>query len=116
MIADIDRQVAQLYGMIMTGESKTETSRCVFIIDDKQILRAMIYYPLSLGRNMDEILRSILALQTTDKEGVATPANWHPGDKVIVPPANTQELAEVRIRDSSIECVDWYFCKKDIKG
>ena len=116
VIADIDRKVAQLYGMIMTGESKTETSRCVFIIDDKQILRAMIYYPLSLGRNMDEIIRVIQALQTTDKEGVATPANWLPGDKVIIPPANTQELAEVRTHDNTIECVDWYFCQKKLKG
>src|SRR4030042_1713299 len=80
--------------MIMPGESKTETSRAVCVIDDKQIIRAIIYYPLSTGRNMDEILRLIQALQTTDKYGVACPANWRPGDKVIVPPPKTQEMAE----------------------
>ncbi|MBN1223764.1 MAG: peroxiredoxin [Candidatus Aminicenantes bacterium] len=114
IIADLNKEVASKYGMIMPGESKTETSRCVFVIDDKQILRAMIYYPLSTGRNMDEMLRLIQALQTTDKHGVATPANWRPGDKVIVPPPNTQEMAEERVKDSSFECKDWYFCKKDL--
>jgi peroxiredoxin (alkyl hydroperoxide reductase subunit C) len=106
--------VATKYGMLMPGESKTETSRCVFVIDDKQIIRAMIYYPLSTGRNMDEIMRLIQALQTTDKHGVATPANWRPGDKVIVPPPNTQEMAEERMKDKGVECKDWYFCKKNL--
>jgi peroxiredoxin (alkyl hydroperoxide reductase subunit C) len=115
VIADLDRKVASLYGMIMPGESKTETSRCVFIIDDKQVLRAMIYYPLTTGRNMEEILRVVEALQTSDKHGVATPANWRPGDKVIVPPANTQELAEQRTKDAALECKDWYFCMKELK-
>ena len=115
IIADLNKDVATLYGMIMPGESKTETSRCVFVIDDKQIIRAMIYYPLSTGRNMDEIIRVIQALQTTDKHGVATPANWRPGDKVIVPPPNTQEMAEARVKEAGLECKDWYFCKKELK-
>jgi peroxiredoxin (alkyl hydroperoxide reductase subunit C) len=115
VIADLDRKVATLYGMVMPGESKTETSRCVFIIDDKQVLRAMVYYPLTTGRNMDEILRVIQALQTTDKNGVATPANWRPGEKVIIPPAATQELAEQRVKDKNVECRDWYFCMKELK-
>ena len=114
IIADLNKEVATLYGMIMPGESKTETSRCVFVIDDKQIIRAMIYYPLSTGRNMDEIIRLIQALQTTDKHGVATPANWRPGDKVIVPPPNTQEKAEERVKESGMDCKDWYFCKKEL--
>jgi peroxiredoxin (alkyl hydroperoxide reductase subunit C) len=114
IIADLNKEVATLYGMVMPGESKTETSRCVFVIDDKQIIRAMIYYPLSTGRNMDEILRLIQALQTTDKHGVATPANWRPGDKVIVPPPNTQEMAEERVKEKAFECKDWYFCKKTL--
>jgi peroxiredoxin (alkyl hydroperoxide reductase subunit C) len=114
VIADLDMKVAKAYGMIHEGESTTETSRAVFIIDDKQILRAMIYYPLSTGRNMDEILRVVTALQTSDQHGVATPANWQLGEKVIVPPANTQELAEERVADKSLECTDWYFCKKEI--
>lgn len=114
IIADLNKDVASLYGMVMPGESKTETSRCVFVIDDKQIIRAMIYYPLSTGRNMDEILRLIQALQTTDAHGVATPANWRPGDKVIVPPPNTQEKAEERVKESGVDCKDWYFCKKEL--
>ena len=116
VIADLDRNVATKYGMVMPGESKTETSRCVFIIDDKQVLRAMIYYPLTTGRNMDEILRVIQALQTSDAHGVATPANWRPGDKVILPPPKTQDDAEIRVKDASVECKDWYFCKKTLKG
>jgi peroxiredoxin (alkyl hydroperoxide reductase subunit C) len=115
IIADLNKEVATLYGMIMPGESKTETSRCVFVIDDKQIIRAIIYYPLSTGRNMDEILRLIQALQTTDQHGVATPANWRPGDKVIVSPPKTQEGAEERIKEKGVDCKDWYFCKKDLK-
>jgi peroxiredoxin (alkyl hydroperoxide reductase subunit C) len=115
IIADLNKEVATKYGMIMPGESKTETSRCVFVIDPKQIVRAIVYYPLTTGRNMDEILRLIQALQTTDEHGVATPANWKPGDKVIVPPPNTQEMAEERVKDRQVECKDWYFCKKDLK-
>ena len=114
VIADLNKDVATLYGMVMPGESKTETSRCVFVIDDKQIVRAMIYYPLSTGRNMDEMLRLIQALQTVDKHGVATPANWRPGDKVIVPPPKTQEMAEERVKEKGMECKDWYFCKKNL--
>ena len=114
VIADLNKEVAMKYGMIMPGESKTETSRCVFVIDEKQILRAMIYYPLTTGRNMDEILRLIQALQTSDKNGVATPANWRPGDKVIIPPPKTVEMAAERVKDSKYECTDWYLCKKQL--
>jgi peroxiredoxin (alkyl hydroperoxide reductase subunit C) len=114
IIADLNKEVATKYGMVMPGESSTETSRCVFVIDDKQIVRAMIYYPLSTGRNMDEILRLIQALQTVDEHGVATPANWRPGDKVIVPPPKTQEMAEERVEEKGVECKDWYFCKKNL--
>ena len=114
IIADLDRKVATAFGMVMPGESKTETSRCVFVIDPKGILRAMIYYPLSLGRNMDEILRVIDALQTADANGVATPANWRPGDKVVLPAPNTIELAEERVAETGVECVDWYLCKKEL--
>jgi len=113
VIADLNKDVAGKYGMLMPGESKTETSRCVFFIDPKGILRAMIYYPLSLGRNMQEILRVIDALQTATANGVATPANWVPGDKVIVPAPNTQEGAEERMK-AGYECTDWYLCKKQL--
>lgn len=114
IIADLNKEVAVKYGMLMPEGNSTETSRAVFIIDDKQIVRAIIYYPLSTGRNMEEILRVVKALQTTDAHGVATPANWNPGDKVIVPPAKTQEAAEERMKDKTLECVDWYFCKKSL--
>jgi peroxiredoxin 2/4 len=113
VIADLNKEVASLYGMIMPGESKTETSRCVFVIDPNGLLRAMIYYPLTTGRNMEEILRLIDALQVTDQHGVATPANWRPGQKVIVPPPKTTEAAEERMQ-AGFECKDWYFCKKEL--
>lgn len=114
VIADLSMEIAQKYGMIMPDESSTEASRAVFVIDDKQVVRAIIYYPLSTGRNMQEILRLVKALQTTDAHEIATPANWVDGDKVIIPPAKTDELAEQRVNDDSIECVDWYYCKKQL--
>jgi len=113
IIADLSKEVSLAYGMVHPGQSKTETVRCVFIIDDKQIIRTILYYPLSTGRNMQEILRIVDALQTTDANGVATPANWKPGDKVVVPAPNTQEGAEERVKQG-YECVDWYLCKKTL--
>jgi len=113
IIADLNKEVCQAYGMIQPGESKTETARCVFFIDPNQILRTMLYYPLTTGRNMDEIVRIVQALQTTDEHKVATPANWRPGDKVVVPAPNTQEMAEERLKQG-YECVDWYLCKKKL--
>jgi peroxiredoxin (alkyl hydroperoxide reductase subunit C) len=113
VIADLNKEVAVLYGMIHPSQSATVTVRCVFVIDDKQVVRAIIYYPLTTGRNMDEIVRLIDALQTTDKFKVATPANWRPGDKVIVPPPSTQQMAEDRLKEG-YECKDWYFCKKKV--
>lgn len=114
VIADLDMNVARKYGMIMPEESSTEASRAVFVIDDKQVVRAIIYYPLSTGRNMDEMVRLVTALQATDKHSIATPADWKKGDKVIVPPATTTELAEECANDDSLECIDWYLCKKDL--
>jgi len=113
VIADIDMKVANLFGMIHPRESSTATVRCVFIIDPEMKLRAMIYYPLNVGRNMDEILRLIDALQTADKHKVALPANWRPGDLVIVPPPHTQEEAEKRLQEG-YECIDWFLCKKNV--
>jgi peroxiredoxin (alkyl hydroperoxide reductase subunit C) len=112
IIADLNKEVATKYGMIMPGESKTETTRCVFIIDPNGKLRTMIYYPLTTGRNMQEILRVVDALQTTDKYQVATPANWKPGEKVIVPAPNTTSMAEQRVKDKTLEVIDWYLSKK----
>ncbi len=114
MIADLDMKVALLYGMVHPGASSTATVRCVFVIDDKGVLRAMIYYPLSNGRNVDEIVRLVTALQTTDKNGVSTPCNWLPGEKVIVPAPLTAEGADKRMQDSSVDVKDWYFSLKSL--
>jgi len=114
MIADLDTKVATLYGMLHPGASSTATVRCVFVIDDKGIVRAMIYYPLTNGRSIDEILRLVTALQTSDKHGVATPCNWQPGEKVIVPAPLTTEAADKRMQDTSVEATDWYFSKKSL--
>ena len=114
VIADLNQHVSSLYGMIHPGASVTAAVRCVFVIDPKQIVRAIIYYPLTTGRNMDEIIRLIDALQTTDKHSIATPANWRPGDDVIVPAPGTQKDAEERVNMEGVSCVDWYLCKKKI--
>ncbi|MBI4307610.1 MAG: peroxiredoxin [Chloroflexi bacterium] len=114
VVADIGQEVSLKYGMVHPGQSKTETVRAVFVIDPEQTIRAIIYYPLTTGRNMQEVLRLLDALQTTDKHKVSTPANWKPGDKVIVPPPATQEAASERAKDKSLEVVDWYFAKKPL--
>jgi peroxiredoxin (alkyl hydroperoxide reductase subunit C) len=111
VIADLNKDVALAYGMIQPGASTTEAVRCVFVIDPKGIVRLMLYYPLTTGRNMQEILRVIEALQTSDANQVATPANWQPGDKVIIPAPKTQEDAEARVK-AGYDCTDWYLCKK----
>jgi peroxiredoxin (alkyl hydroperoxide reductase subunit C) len=113
VIADLDTKVAQKYGLIHPGASETATVRAVFIIDDKGVVRALIYYPMSLGRNIDEILRAVEALQTADANACATPANWRPGDHVIVPPPQTLEDAEKRMQ-SDYEVTDWYFSKRSL--
>lgn len=113
IIADLNKEVATAYGMVHPGQSTTATVRCVFVIDPNQIVRTMLYYPLTTGRNMDEIIRIIDALQTSDENKVATPANWRPGDMVVVPPPSTQEMAEERLKQG-YECVDWYLCKKKL--
>ena len=113
IIADLDMKIARKYGMIHPGSSSTATIRTVFFIDDKGITRAMIYYPLSNGRYIPEIIRLIKALQTTDKYGVSTPANWQPGDKVVVPPPKTAAEMEKRLTEG-YECKDWYLCFKKV--
>jgi peroxiredoxin (alkyl hydroperoxide reductase subunit C) len=113
VLADLDMKVAKQYGMIHPGQSSTAAIRAVFFIDDKGTLRAMIYYPLSNGRFIPEIIRLVKALQTTDKYGVSTPANWQPGDKVVVPPPKTVAEMEKRLTEG-YECKDWYLCFKKI--
>lgn len=113
IIADLSMKVATAYGMIQPGASDTSAVRATFVIDPKGVLRAMVYYPMSNGRSVDEILRLLTALQASDKHGVATPENWKPGNDVIVPPPKTSADAERRIHEG-YECVDWYFCTKKI--
>ena len=113
VIADLDTKVAQKYGLIHPAASDTATVRAVFVIDDKGIIRALIYYPMSLGRNIDEILRAVDGLQTADANACATPANWQPGDQVIVPPPQTIADAEKRLV-SDYDVTDWYFAKRTL--
>ena len=116
LIEDITMDVARAYGMIMPGEDSTKAVRAVFVIDDKGVIRAIIYYPLSLGRNFDELLRVVKALRTADAFDVATPADWRPGERVIVPPAGSCGTAKERMDGEveGVECVDWFFCTKDL--
>lgn len=112
IIADIDMKVSKLYGMIHESSSTTATVRCVFFIDPKRVLRAMIYYPLNVGRNFDEIMRVVDALQMADANKVACPANWTRGKDVIVPAPTTLEEAERRAANTEYEVKDWYFARK----
>ena len=114
LIEDITMKVAEKYGMIMPGEDSTKAVRAVFVIDPKGTIRTIIYYPLSLGRNFDELKRVIVALQAADALEVATPADGRPGDRVIVPPAGSCGTAKERMDGEveGVECVDWFFCTK----
>jgi len=116
LIEDTSMKIAELYGMIMPGEDSTKAVRAVFVIDPEGRIRAVIYYPLSLGRNFDELLRVIKALQTADHFSVATPADWRPGEPVIVPPAGSCGTAKERMdgHDEGVTCEDWFFCTKNI--
>lgn len=116
VIADLDQKVARLYGMVHTPSAATATVRCVFYIDPKRVLRAMIYYPLNVGRNFDEIVRVIDALQTADANGVACPANWRPGDDVIVPAPTTTKAAEERVASKDYQVTDWYLSKRKLNA
>ena len=114
IIADSTRAVSELYGMIHPGASATVTVRALFVIDPKRVVRALIYYPLNIGRNVDEVVRVIAALQTADKNGVACPVNWKPGDKVIVPPPKTEKEVADRLALQNVERLDFYLTKKSL--
>lgn len=114
LIADLDMKVASAFGMVHPGASDTSTVRAVFFIDPKQTIRALVYYPLSNGRSIDELLRVLDALQTSDAHGVATPADWKPGEKVIVPAPKTYDDAKKRQADKSLEVTHWWFSKKSL--
>jgi peroxiredoxin (alkyl hydroperoxide reductase subunit C) len=116
LIEDITMEVAHKYGMIQPGESNTKAVRAVFVIDPKGVIRAILYYPLSMGRNFDELLRIVMALKTADEFSVATPADWRPGDDVIVPTAGSCGVAKERMEaKDDMTCHDWFFCTKKLE-
>lgn len=114
LIADLDMKVSHAYGMIHAGASETATVRCVFVIDDKQIVRAMVYYPMTNGRSIEEIIRLVTSLQTSDKNACATPEGWTPGKQVVVPPPKTCDAADARMKETGIERLDWYLSMKNL--
>lgn len=109
--------IAQKLGMVHPGKG-TNTVRAVFIVDDKGHVRIMLYYPQELGRNMEEVLRAVKGMQTSDENGVAIPANWPNNemlkDSVIVPPANNEKTKKERLDSKEFECLDWWFCHKKL--
>jgi peroxiredoxin 2/4 len=115
IIADLDMKVSKAYGMLQPNESETAAVRAVFFIDPSKKIRLIMYYPLNVGRNMDEIVRALQALQFADKHKVAMPLNWQPGEQVIVPPPKTLAEMDARIADTTCEKVDFYLAKKTIK-
>ena len=118
LIEDIRMDVAKKYGMIQPGQSNTQAVRAVFVIDPNGVIRTILYYPLSLGRNFDELKRIVLALQKADAENCATPADWRPGDDLIVPTAGSCGTAKERMENQSEDqyCLDWFLCFKKDKG
>ena len=118
VIEDITMEVANKYGMISPTQSNTQAVRAVFFIDPEGIIKTIMYYPSSLGRNFDEIKRVLQGLQKAEKDSVALPANWRPGDDVIVPPAGSCGVAKERVENTpeDMYCLDWFLCfKKDKK-
>ena len=117
LIEDIRMDVANKFGMIQPGQSNTQAVRAVFVIDPKGVIRTILYYPLSMGRNFDEIKRIIQALQKADSDNVATPADWRPGDDTIVPTAGSCGTAKERMesKNKDVYCLDWFMCFKKEK-
>lgn len=113
LVADSDRRISNQYGMIHPGASTTATVRALFVIDPKRIIRALIYYPMNAGRNVDEVLRLVRALQTTEQYSCATPANWKEGEKVVVPPPKTVEEVAERLSHPEREVKDFYLTLKE---
>lgn len=116
LIEDIKMDIANKYGMIQPSASDTKAVRAVFFIDPEAVIRAMIYYPLNLGRNFDEIKRVLIGLQTIDKFNVALPADWRPGDCVVVPAPTSMDKAESRVShtEEGVTSYDWFFSTRDL--
>jgi peroxiredoxin (alkyl hydroperoxide reductase subunit C) len=116
VVSDLKMEVSRAYGMLQPAASTTQAVRAVFLIDPQGKVRAILYYPLSNGRNFQEIKRLLIAMQTSDKFGVATPADWEPGEEVIVPPPGSCGAAKERVesKDPTMRCVDWFLCFKQL--
>lgn len=118
VIADVKMDVANKYGMVQSAASDISPVRAVFFMDTEAKVRAIIFYPASLGRNFQEIKRALIAMQTADTHKVATPADWQPGDDVIVPPPGSCGAAKERVDNAQkegIKCLDWFLCLKPLK-
>ena len=115
IVVDLSKNVSTLYGMIMPGESNNACVRAVFFIDPTDKIRAIIYYPLVLGRNFDEIKRVIIGLQTADAHDVAMPANWQPGKDVVLHYPITTDEAVARTAEEGLTCHEWYLCSKKLQ-
>ena len=116
LIADVKMEVARRYGMVQPNASDTQAVRAVFFVDPAAKVRAVLYYPLSNGRNFQEIKRLLVAMQTSDKHEVATPADWKPGEEAIVPPPGSCGAAKERVEKpvKDVRCQDWFFCFKKV--
>lgn len=116
IIDDMNMEIAKKYGMIHDNESNNKTVRAVFIIDPMGIIRTILYYPLTIGRNFDEIKRTLIALQTTDAFQVATPADWMPGDDVVVPAPTTTDAMNSRLKnnDKNLDVKAWFLTLKKV--
>ena len=115
VLSDLTMEVAKAFGMVQPAASTTQAVRAVFVIDPDAVVRAILYYPLANGRNIDEIMRLVVALQLSDQHKVATPANWQPGDDVIVPPPGSCGTAKERMEAHAkdVRCLDWFMCLKN---
>lgn len=118
VISDLTMEVAKAYSMLQPGARTTQAVRSVFIIDPESVLRAVLYYPMSTGRNIDEIKRLLIDLQTADRYQVATPANWQPGEDGIVPPPGSWGTAKERMEkpDPDAKVLDWFMTFKKFPG
>jgi peroxiredoxin (alkyl hydroperoxide reductase subunit C) len=119
IIDDLSMQISSLYGMIQPAESHTSAIRAAFFIDPEGLLRALVYYPPSAGRSIEELLRLVQALQAGDREDAATPEGWQPGDSLVLPAPKTTQAAQERVltaKNQGLECLDWYYCRKTAAG
>ena len=116
IISDVDLEVSRLYGMVEANSGRSQDIRGVFIIDPENEIRSIYFYPANTGRNLDEVLRTLLALQISEKNGVLTPANWDPGEQVMIPsPKTVQESQKLQSKnDPSLKMITWYMWLKTL--